>query len=330
MRACNWYRFLVLCMLAAALLGVLNLYFGQPPPEPCGCDCTQALARQRAELKVFYEHEIETRDKRIKQLAESASVLRDSMKTAEVERVEEGTGRHRLAVLVPFRNRHEELQEFVPHIHRFLSRQGVLHDIWIINQADSYRFNRASLLNAGFLMSRDRCDYIVMHDVDLLPDNNQLQYSYPPSGPYHISSPSLHPLYHYKTFVGGVLSLTREQFEQVNGLSNLFWGWGREDDEFYQRMKEAGMTIQYPIGITTGYNTFRHNHDKQKRPRDQDSYHSKQIKSIMKDRTSGLSSLQYTLVSHMNMTINNAPFHFVSIELHCDPDVTPACVTKQR
>jgi hypothetical protein len=30
---------------------------------------------------------------------------------------------------------------------------------------------------------------------------------------------------------------------QVNGLSNLFWGWGREDDEFYQRMKEAGMTV---------------------------------------------------------------------------------------
>ena len=30
---------------------------------------------------------------------------------------------------------------------------------------------------------------------------------------------------------------------QVNGLSNLFWGWGREDDELYVRMKEAGMTV---------------------------------------------------------------------------------------
>ena len=77
------------------------------------------------------------------------------------------------------------------------------------------RFNRASLLNVGFLMSRDRCDYMVMHDVDLLPQNDDLMYSYPSSGPYHISSPSLHPLYHYKTFVGGVLSLTREQFEKV-------------------------------------------------------------------------------------------------------------------
>ena len=30
---------------------------------------------------------------------------------------------------------------------------------------------------------------------------------------------------------------------QVRGLSNLFWGWGREDDELYLRMREAGMTV---------------------------------------------------------------------------------------
>ena len=139
MRTCNWYRFLVLCMVAAALLGVLNLCYGPPPPEPCGCDCTQAVARQKAQLKVFYEHEIETRDKRIKQLTESVSALRDSVTPSEGERVEKETGQHRLAVLVPFRNRHEELQEFVPHVHQFLTRQGVRHEIWIINQADSYR-----------------------------------------------------------------------------------------------------------------------------------------------------------------------------------------------
>lgn len=61
---------------------------------------------------------------------------------------------------------------------------------------------------------------------------------------------------------------------QVNGLSNLFWGWGREDDELYVRMKEAGMTVKYPKGITTGYNTFRHIHDRDKRPRDQKRLHN--------------------------------------------------------
>ena len=48
-------------------------------------------------------------------------------------------GGHQLAVIVPFRNRYEEMMEFVPHIHGFLERQNVKHKIWIINQADTHR-----------------------------------------------------------------------------------------------------------------------------------------------------------------------------------------------
>ena len=78
------------------------------------------------------------------------------------------------------------------------------------------RFNRASLLNIGFMLSKNECDYMVMHDIDLLPLNDDLQYRYPAEGPLHISAPELHPLYHYKKFVGGILSMTREQFTRVS------------------------------------------------------------------------------------------------------------------
>lgn len=54
-----------------------------------------------------------------------------------------------------------------------------------------------------------------MHDVDLLPLNYDLSYEYPEAGPFHVSSPSLHPLYHYKTFVGGILMLNNQHFEKV-------------------------------------------------------------------------------------------------------------------
>lgn len=54
-----------------------------------------------------------------------------------------------------------------------------------------------------------------MHDVDLLPLNDNLHYSYPYQGPLHIAAPQLHPLYHYATFVGGILIMSRAQFEQV-------------------------------------------------------------------------------------------------------------------
>ena len=82
------------------------------------------------------------------------------------------------------------------------------------------RFNRASLLNIGFLTARNECDYIVMHDVDLLPLNKDLYYGYPEKGPFHISGPDLHPKYHYKTFVGGILSMSVEQFEKVFVIKN--------------------------------------------------------------------------------------------------------------
>lgn len=39
----------------------------------------------------------------------------------------------------------------------------------------------------------------------------------------------------YTSYFGGVSALTREQYEAVNGFSNEFFGWGGEDDDFYNR-----------------------------------------------------------------------------------------------
>jgi hypothetical protein len=47
---------------------------------------------------------------------------------------------HKLAVVVPFRNRYEEMMEFVPHMHHFLSRQNISHHIWVVNQVDTHRY----------------------------------------------------------------------------------------------------------------------------------------------------------------------------------------------
>jgi xylosylprotein 4-beta-galactosyltransferase len=107
------------------------------------------------------------------------------------------------------------------------------------------------------LYTRDNYDYIAMHDVDLLPLNSQLKYEYPEKGPLHIASPDLHPKYHYPTFVGGILLVKREHYELVNGMSNKYWGWGLEDDEFYVRLKEAQLKVYRPEKISTGtQNTF--------------------------------------------------------------------------
>ncbi|XP_063132733.1 beta-1,4-galactosyltransferase 7 isoform X2 [Rattus norvegicus] len=126
---------------------------------------------------------------------------------------DESWGPHRLAVLVPFRERFEELLVFVPHMHRFLSRKKIQHHIYVLNQVDHFRFNRAALINVGFLESSNSTDYIAMHDVDLLPLNEELDYGFPEAGPFHVASPELHPLYHYKTYVGGILLLSKQHYQ---------------------------------------------------------------------------------------------------------------------
>lgn len=41
---------------------------------------------------------------------------------------------NKLGIIVPFRERFDELLEFVPHIHSFLKNQSVLHEIFVVNQ----------------------------------------------------------------------------------------------------------------------------------------------------------------------------------------------------
>ena len=62
---------------------------------------------------------------------------------------------HRMAVIVPFRNRFEELQEFVPYMKTFLRNQSVPNDIYIVNQVKSQPFSckNGSLISTVFRLT---------------------------------------------------------------------------------------------------------------------------------------------------------------------------------
>lgn len=231
---------------------------------------------------------------------------------------------NKLAVIVPYRDRFEELLEFVPYIHNFIKKQNVDHEIFVLNQVDKFRFNRASLINVGFLETKNLCNYIVMHDVDLLPLNKNLSYSYPEL-PRHLAAPDLHPRYHYNKFIGGILLINREQFQLVNGLSNNYWGWGLEDDEFYVRLKEANLNITRPENISTGINnTFKHIHGKERKRDTTKCYNQREV-TRKRDRKTGLDTVKYEIAGKKKLTIDEAPFTIINVKLHCDFKATPWC-----
>lgn len=106
-----------------------------------------------------------------------------------------------------------------------------------------------------------------------------------------------------------------------------YWGWGREDDEFYVRLKEAEIPVRRPSPevVNTGYNTFKHIHDKIRRPRDNKRYFNQKSSGNHRDYITGMNTVKYKLSDQYNLTIQGAPVTVYNVELECDKSDTPWC-----
>ena len=89
-------------------------------------------------------------------------------------------------------------------------------------------------MNSGFMEITKNWDFdcVVFHDVDMIPEDDRNIYQCREE-PTHLS-----PLIdkfdyrlHYGTEYGGVTMIKPSQYVEVNGYSNMFWGWGREDSD---------------------------------------------------------------------------------------------------
>lgn len=151
--------------------------------------------------------------------------------------------KHKLAIVVPYRNREEHLRMFLPHMTKYLADQKIDNTIYIIEQEEGKPFNRAKLLNIGFLEAAKDCDYFVFHDVDMLPENVGYEYQ---DAPTHLAAAASQFNYRlpYDGYFGGVTMFSRESFVKVNGYSNEYWGWGAEDDDILYRCHLAGLKVQ--------------------------------------------------------------------------------------
>ncbi|KAG0433018.1 hypothetical protein HPB47_020293 [Ixodes persulcatus] len=94
--------------------------------------------------------------------------------------------RHRVAILIPYRNREEHLRVFLYNMHQLLPRQQIDYGIFVIEQEGNGKFNRAKLLNVGYLETRELYDCFILHDVDLIPEDDRNLYTCPEQ-PRHMS-----------------------------------------------------------------------------------------------------------------------------------------------
>ncbi|XP_010714514.2 beta-1,4-galactosyltransferase 2 [Meleagris gallopavo] len=206
--------------------------------------------------------------------------------------------RQKVAILIPFRHREHHLKYWLHYLHPILRRQKVAYGIYIINQYGEDTFNRAKLLNVGFLEALkddEEYDCFIFSDVDLIPmDDRNLYRCYEQPRHFAVGMDKFGFRLPYAGYFGGVSGLSKSQFLKINGFPNEYWGWGGEDDDIFNRISLNGMKVSRPDIRIGRYRMIKHERDKHNEPNPQRFTKIQNTKMTMK--RDGISSLQYRLV----------------------------------
>jgi len=193
----------------------------------------------------------------------------------------------KLAIIVPYRNRQQHLNKFLPYMSGMLKDA----DIFIIEQMDDKPFNRGKLLNIGFIEAQGY-DYYALHDVDMLPVKSDYSFAENPTllatkvQQFGYKMP-------FENYFGGVVLINKDDMIKCNGYHNEFWGWGGEDDLFHERILNVGLKISSRECI---YNSLPHT-------RPIDSLLHKANVNLLKSGPqieNGISNCQYKLIDKIN------------------------------
>lgn len=187
-------------------------------------------------------------------------------------------------IVIPYRDRARHLERFIEHY-----KNRIELDVYVIEQADDKPFNRAKLLNIGYLLAGKEYIYTAFHDVDMLCLTGDYTY---PQQPTHLATQCSQFNYRmpYPEYFGGVVLVNNVHFEAVNGYSNNFWGWGAEDDDFRRRFIAKGIPIE---SRKCRYKSLAHERPVDWKQLDE----NRKILAKAIDWKDGLSSCEYELIS---------------------------------
>ncbi len=167
-----------------------------------------------------------------------------------------------LSIIVPYRNRENHLNQFIPHMKEFLKTQVQDYEIIIVEQMNEKPFNRAKLLNIGFDYDKGNSLNYCMHDVDMLPiESDYTEVKFPTHLAVRVEQFNWGLA--YDTYFGGVTIFDKESFEKINGYSNNYTSYAGEDDSSWNRCvamklpikRKNGMYKSLPHEKFTGWNT---------------------------------------------------------------------------
>ncbi|XP_066516084.1 beta-1,4-galactosyltransferase 1-like isoform X1 [Hoplias malabaricus] len=204
---------------------------------------------------------------------------------------------HKVAIIIPFRHREQHLEYWLYNLHPVLQRQQLEYTVYVIQQDGEDIFNRAKLLNVGYIEALKNYDYecFVFSDVDLIPlDDRNLYHCFEQPRHLAVSMDKFGYRLPYNQYFGGACAMSKEQFLKINGFPNNYWGWGGEDDDIYNRLSFRGMSISRPDAVIGRCKMLRHERDRLNEP------NPKRFDQIAHTRetmgSDGINSLSYRVV----------------------------------
>ncbi|XP_046368718.2 beta-N-acetyl-D-glucosaminide beta-1,4-N-acetylglucosaminyl-transferase-like [Haliotis rufescens] len=153
--------------------------------------------------------------------------------------------KEKIAIIVPLHGRLDGCFILLNNLIPVLKNQNKDFSIFVIEQVSDAPFNKALLMNAGFVeaIKQDVFTCFIFHDEDLIPVTNSVPYECPFNQLHHLSvnvSSFNHTVQEHR--VGGVVAMTSQLFKSVNGFSNLYFGHGYEVQDMFQRLKALNIS----------------------------------------------------------------------------------------
>lgn len=112
-------------------------------------------------------------------------------------------------------------------------------------------------------------------------------------------------------------------------MSNHYWGWGLEEEEFEENIKKHGFNIYRPILMTESTeDTFLVT--RSQRPESDISkcnrtFHLAIEEGTIRRDNDGLNATKYRILSANEHLIENVAITVMNIDIECDKEITPWC-----
>lgn len=221
----------------------------------------------------------------------------------------------KLIFIVPYRNREHQKIFFLNYMKHILEDYDENeYEIYFSHQTDNREFNRGATKNIGFLAMKEKYPdsyknlTFVFNDVDTIPHKKKLF-------DYETRKGIVKHFYGFRHALGGIFSITGEDFEKVNGFPNN-WGWGFEDNTINARiLNEPSLTIDRSKFWSIGDNNIIQLFDSVTRSivfKNKEKFLNDNINDGLKT----ISNLKYNIVDEMiDIATFDVMYHFIKKEV---------------